>query len=113
LVAIDLFSLSIVHGLCNGLQLQLIECIESLKNEVKRKMMLRTHSNRAPKSLRITSQQKFFQRFFMSERETCMNSGESTFLIEVMPMLSRPEVLHAIEPCASAISKLFLLRTHL
>ena len=42
-----------------------------------------------------------------------MNSGENAFLIEVMPMLSRHEVLHAIEPCASAISKLFLLLTHL
>jgi len=30
---------SIVHGSCNGLQLQLIECIESLKCEVKKKMM--------------------------------------------------------------------------
>src|SRR5690242_1908899 len=30
---------SIIHGSCNGLQLQLIECIESLKCEVKKKMM--------------------------------------------------------------------------
>jgi len=64
LVAIDLFSLSIVHGLCNGLQLQLIECIESMKNEVKRKMMLHKHSNRALKSPHVTSRRKFFEHYF-------------------------------------------------
>src|SRR5437762_6040444 len=32
---------SIFHGLlCNGAQLQLIECIESIKSDVKKKMML-------------------------------------------------------------------------
>ena len=32
---------SIFHGLlCNGVQLQLIECIESIKSDVKKKMML-------------------------------------------------------------------------
>jgi len=30
---------SIIHGLCNGDLLQLIECIESTRNEVKRKMI--------------------------------------------------------------------------
>jgi hypothetical protein len=50
LVAIDLFSLSIVHGLCNGLQLQLLECIESMKNDVKRKMVLPIREKHALKS---------------------------------------------------------------
>ena len=36
----DLFSLSIFHGLCNGELLQLIECIESIKTEVKKKIPL-------------------------------------------------------------------------
>jgi hypothetical protein len=52
LVAIDLFSLSIVHGVGNGLLLRLIECIESIKSDVKRKMTLRetkTHAPRSPK----------------------------------------------------------------
>jgi hypothetical protein len=34
-----LFSLSILHGLYNGRLLQLIECIESKKSDVKKKMM--------------------------------------------------------------------------
>jgi hypothetical protein len=53
----DLFSLSIFHGLCNGHQLQLIEYIESIKTDVKKKMtsqMLssahQSHQRRAPKS---------------------------------------------------------------
>jgi hypothetical protein len=53
LVAIDLFSLSIVHGLCNGLLLQLLECIESMKNDVKRKMVLHDCPKRALKSPRV------------------------------------------------------------
>ena len=37
-----LFSLSIIHG-CNDVPLQLIECIESMKNDVKRKIGARDH----------------------------------------------------------------------
>jgi len=37
-----LFSLSILHG-CNNVLLQLIECIESMKNDVKRKIGMRDH----------------------------------------------------------------------
>jgi len=111
LVAIDLFSLSIVHGLCNGLQLQLIECIESLKNEVKRKMMLHQHSNRAPKSPYVTAQQKFFERFFMGERETRMNSGENAFLIDMIHRLLRGRVLDTIPPTDSVISNFSPPRT--
>jgi hypothetical protein len=55
LVAIDLFSLSIVHGSCNGLQLQLLECIESLKIDVKRKMTCKTCSILTLKSPQVTS----------------------------------------------------------
>jgi hypothetical protein len=39
LVAMDLFSLSILHGIYNGVLLQLVECILSTQNEVKRKMI--------------------------------------------------------------------------
>jgi hypothetical protein len=52
LVAIDLFSLSILHGLSNGLLLQLLECIESMKNDVKRKMALPIRERYALKSPR-------------------------------------------------------------
>jgi hypothetical protein len=51
LVAIDLFSLSIFHGLeCNDRLLQLFECIESMKSDVKKKMMCGGHATHAPKS---------------------------------------------------------------
>ena len=35
---------------CNGRLLQLIECIESIKSDVKKKMMLREHTAHTPKS---------------------------------------------------------------
>jgi hypothetical protein len=41
---------SILHGLCNGALLQLFECIESMKNEVKKKMMMTERSMRVLKS---------------------------------------------------------------
>jgi hypothetical protein len=46
----DLFSLSIFHGSCNDRLLQLIECIESSRSEVKRKMIRARVSNDAPRS---------------------------------------------------------------
>src|SRR3974390_1152339 len=61
-----LFSLSIVHGLCNGLLLQLIECIESIKNDVKRKMMLQSlaiHVRKSPCDMTIG---KFFMQCFIN-----------------------------------------------
>jgi hypothetical protein len=36
-VAIDLFSLPVIWKICNGTLLQLLECIELFKNEVKQK----------------------------------------------------------------------------
>jgi hypothetical protein len=44
--------------ICNGDLLQLIECIESMKNDVKRKMSLRMHPNDVPKSLSTTRKEK-------------------------------------------------------
>jgi hypothetical protein len=41
---------SIVHGSCNDLLLRLIECIESLKSEVKQKMNDALSGNRVRKS---------------------------------------------------------------
>jgi hypothetical protein len=82
LVAIDLFSLSIVHGLCNGLLLQLLECIESMKNDVKRKMVLHVRSNHALKSPRVTSQQKFFEHHFITpipDADECKRSRNPAF----------------------------------
>jgi hypothetical protein len=43
----------------NGVLLQLIECIESTQNEVKRKMIETVARNVAPKSLRAPSKKKF------------------------------------------------------
>jgi hypothetical protein len=50
---------SIFHGLCNGDLLQLIECIESTQNEVKRKMIESSACNAEPKSPEETVQEKF------------------------------------------------------
>jgi len=50
LVAIVSILPSIIHGLCNGHQLQLFECIESVKNDVKRKMTLSEHATGVLKS---------------------------------------------------------------
>jgi hypothetical protein len=43
---------SIVHGLRNGVLLQLIECIESIKSDVKKKMMLACAPERCTKVTR-------------------------------------------------------------
>jgi hypothetical protein len=58
LVAMDLFSLSILHGICNALLLQLNECIESTQNEVKRKMSVSVAHRSAPKSPARVAQEK-------------------------------------------------------
>jgi hypothetical protein len=50
---------SILHGLCNGDLLQLIECIESTRNEVKRKMIESSACNAEPKSPEGVAQEKF------------------------------------------------------
>jgi ubiquitin C-terminal hydrolase len=49
-VAIDLFSLFHSSWMCNGRLLQLIECIESTQNEVKKKMSDTDACNRARRS---------------------------------------------------------------
>jgi hypothetical protein len=49
---------SIVHGLCNDLLLRLIECIELMKNDVKRKM----HHNIAHDESHSTSKKQIFGR---------------------------------------------------
>jgi hypothetical protein len=46
---------SIVHGLSNGVLLQLIECIESIKSDVKKKMMLTRALERCTK---VTGEEK-------------------------------------------------------
>jgi hypothetical protein len=58
LVAMDLFSLSILHGICNGVLLQLNECIESTQIEVKGKMITTCARNGVPKSLRCVAREK-------------------------------------------------------
>ena len=50
---------SIVHGSCNGLLLQLSECIESLKSEVKQKMMLKGDASGVRKSWRSSTNEIF------------------------------------------------------
>src|SRR5207237_8106798 len=59
---------SIIHGLCNAPLLQLFECIESMKNDVKRKMMMRVHAKSVLKSqIKIVRKEKnFFRPFFYS-----------------------------------------------
>jgi hypothetical protein len=47
---------------CNGILLQLFECIESTQNEVKRKMIETGASNDAPKSLHDAALKKKFAR---------------------------------------------------
>src|SRR2546429_7995229 len=49
--------------ICNGLLLQLVECIESLKSEVKKKMMMRERMIVVPKSLK----QNFASKIFCEE----------------------------------------------
>jgi cation transport regulator ChaC len=49
LVAMDLFSLSILHGILQRSLLQLFECIESAQSEVKRKMIVRACAQRCTK----------------------------------------------------------------
>jgi hypothetical protein len=45
-----LFSLPFFMEICNGDLLQLVECIELMKNDVKRKMRFRMHSTHVLKS---------------------------------------------------------------
>jgi len=59
LVAMDLFSLFHFHGSCNGDLLQLIECIESTRNEVKRKMIESSAHIAEPKSPEGIGGEKF------------------------------------------------------
>jgi len=54
---------SIFHGSCNGVLLQLIECIESMKNEVKKKMIASSAANAVPKS----PEQLFCEDFMCEE----------------------------------------------
>ena len=56
---------SIIHGLCNAPLLQLFECIESMKNDVKRKMMMREHEKSTLKSqIKMVRKKKIsFHRF--------------------------------------------------
>jgi len=62
LVAIVLFSLSIFHGLeCNDRLLQLFECIESMKSDVKKKMMCDGHATHAPKSPSCLREENFLR----------------------------------------------------
>jgi hypothetical protein len=58
LVAMDLFSLSILHGICNGVLLQLNECIESTQIEVKEKMITTCACNGVPKLLHRVAREK-------------------------------------------------------
>ncbi|MGA8298993.1 MAG: hypothetical protein WB817_05885, partial [Terriglobales bacterium] len=48
-------------NICNGVLLQLVECIESMRNEVKRKMILTAAFNVAPKSRHRAREKKFSQ----------------------------------------------------
>jgi hypothetical protein len=67
LVAIFLFSLSIFHGhQCNDQLLQLVECIESIKSDVKKKMMEDESAIDTPKS-----PQRVANEFY--ERECSIN----------------------------------------
>jgi hypothetical protein len=63
----DLFSLPLFMDKRNGLQLQLIECIESMKSDVKRKMTLIEHSSDALKSHKSLFQENFPQPAHNSE----------------------------------------------
>jgi acetyl-CoA C-acetyltransferase len=76
LVAIDLFSLSIFHGLCNGLQLQLLECIESMKNDVKRKMALPIREQHALKSPSDEIGDEFSSKVRSRERFSIKREGD-------------------------------------
>jgi len=42
-----------VDGSCNAVLLQLVECIESIKSDVKKKMTLIAHTTDVRKSLRV------------------------------------------------------------
>src|SRR6266853_3498971 len=54
---------SIFHGLlCNGAQLQLIECIESIKSDVKKKMRLSRACDRCTKVTRRRWRRSFCDR---------------------------------------------------
>jgi hypothetical protein len=59
---------SILHGLCNDLQLQLFECIESMKNEVKRKMTMRERRRAELKSQMSASRKKKISFFKICHR---------------------------------------------
>jgi hypothetical protein len=65
---------------CNGRLLQLIECIESIKSDVKKKMTLRKHATHVPKSLEPASAKLFLPsnlissslgRIFLREEANC------------------------------------------
>ena len=55
---------------CNGLLLQLFDCIESTHSEVKRKMSVRAWRNDAPKSLLSLARQKKFNTPLQATRTT-------------------------------------------
>jgi hypothetical protein len=59
-VAIDLFSLPLFMDSCNGQLLQLIDCIESMKSDVKEKMTVEEHSSHEPKSHQRDERDVFF-----------------------------------------------------
>jgi hypothetical protein len=56
-------------GSCNDLLLQLVECIESIKSDVKKKMTLMKHATGVPKSLHI-----IVQLVFSLDRDLISNS---------------------------------------
>jgi hypothetical protein len=105
LVAIDLFSLSIVHGLCNGLLLQLIECIELIKIDVKRKMRLRFYFSLALKSPLVTSTPNFFTHYFISSHP---HVGELTLPDTPARMIHRVLVLRLGEAMTRHLAQLHL-----
>jgi len=65
---------------CNGLQLQLIECIESTRSEVKRKMIVRETRNVVPRSSRALAEEKFASSWARREVMTTLRIGPQTIL---------------------------------
>jgi hypothetical protein len=89
LVAMDLFSL--FHSswnVCNDLQLQLIECIESTQSEVKKKMIERSDRTDAPRSLRGHRDMRDEDFFRGGMSESCGGAGA---LREQMEKLKAPD----------------------
>src|SRR5256885_4947707 len=71
--------------ICNGLLLQLVECIESLKSEVKKKMMMQERMIVVPKSLN----ENFASKIFCEELRRSFNSLSFPSAITLQRRISR------------------------